>query len=117
MCKEFVAELAKALQLEGQPEEADAVQEGYAKGECRGAAEYDLKVLTKRAQTEYVEPVLFAVDYLQLGDKDHALEWLEKAYREKSALAGFLKVDPQWESLRSDPRFQDLLRRMNFPSD
>jgi hypothetical protein len=51
-----------------------------------------------------------------LGDKEHAIEWLEKAFREKSPSTQFLKVDPVWDALRSDPRFQDLLRRMNFPS-
>src|SRR5262249_30347618 len=106
MCKESIAPLVKALQLYGQPEEADAVQQGYAKGGCRGAAEYDLKALMKRSQTQYVEPALLAEDYLQLGDKDHAIEWLEKAYREKSNAVADLKVDLRWESLRSDPRFQ-----------
>ena len=117
MCKESVAEHVKALQLSGHAEEADAVQQGYAQGECRGATERDLAVLRKRSEKEYVEPVDLAFDYLQLGDKDHAIEWLEKAYREKSQDAQFLKVDLRWESLRSDPRFQDILHRMNFPPD
>jgi len=56
-----------------------------------------------------------AFDYLQLGDKEHALEWLERAFREKSSEATLLKVDLRWESLRSDSRFQDILSRMNFP--
>jgi len=51
-----------------------------------------------------------------LGEKDQAFEWLEKAYDEHDQGLSFLKVDPTLEPLRSDPRFQDLLRRMNFPS-
>ncbi len=117
MCKESVAELVKALQVVGQPEEADAVQQGFAQGGCRGAVEYDLKALMKQRQIEYVDPALLADDYFQLGNRDHAIEWLEKAYQEKSQAAQFLKVDLRWESLRSDPRFQDILRRMNFPLD
>jgi eukaryotic-like serine/threonine-protein kinase len=117
MCKEYIAELVKALQLVGQPEEADAVQQGYAQAGCRGATERDLAVLRKRTEKEYVDPGEVAFDYLQLGDKEHALEWLEKAYREKSGDAQSLKVDLRWESLRSDSRFQDILRRMNLPPD
>ena len=117
MCKESVAEHVKVLQLIGHAEEADAVQQGYAQEGCRGATERDLAVLRKRSEKEYVEPGDVAFDYLQLGDKDHAIEWLEKAYREKSQDAQFLKVDLRWESLRSDARFQDILRRMNFPPD
>jgi hypothetical protein len=41
--------------------------------------------------------------------------WLEKAYKERSGMMPVLKVVPDFDSVRSDPRFQDLLRRMNFP--
>jgi hypothetical protein len=71
----------------------------------------------KRTQVEYVDPTELANDYLQLGNKDRAIEWLEKAYREKASGAQSLKVDLRWESLRSDSRFQDILLRMNFPHD
>ncbi len=76
-----------------------------------------LEKLGGGAEKEYVDPGELAFDYLQLGDKEHAIEWLEKAYREKSEAAQFLKLDLRWESLHSDPRFQDILRRMNFPPD
>jgi hypothetical protein len=55
------------------------------------------------------------VVYLGLGDKRQALEWLEKAYQDRSELLIFLNVSPVFDSLHSDPRFQSLLRRMNFP--
>jgi Tfp pilus assembly protein PilF len=45
-----------------------------------------------------------------------ALRWLETAYRERGEWLVLLKVDPRFDSLRSDPRFEDLLRRMNFPA-
>jgi hypothetical protein len=47
-----------------------------------------------------------------LGDKERALEWLEKAYEERCGWMAFLKVDPALGSLRSDGRFKDLLRRV-----
>lgn len=56
-----------------------------------------------------------ALVYSGLGEKDQAFEWLEKAYKAHSNGMSYLKVDPALDPLRSDPRFRDLLRRMNFP--
>jgi hypothetical protein len=53
--------------------------------------------------------------YAGLGDKEKAFVWLEKAYAERASQLSWVKVDPTFDPLRSDPRFQDLLRRMNFP--
>jgi hypothetical protein len=57
-----------------------------------------------------------ALVYAGLGEKDQAFEWLGKAFGEGDMGMLFLKIDPPLDPLRSDPRFQDLLRRMNFPS-
>jgi serine/threonine protein kinase/tetratricopeptide (TPR) repeat protein len=116
MCKESFRETVRGLQLDGYTKEAEAIQRGLAEGGCRGAAERDLEALKDLARKEFVDPCDFARDYLRLGDKEHTMEWLEKAFREKSTSMQFLKVDPIWIPLRSDPRFQNLLRRMNFPS-
>jgi len=56
-----------------------------------------------------------AAVYLALGDKEQALEWLESAYREDPGWLVWLKVDPVMDPLRSDLRFQELLRGLNFP--
>jgi len=53
--------------------------------------------------------------YSALGDKEQALTWLETAFRERAAQLVFLKTDPRFDELRSEPRFQDLGRRMSFP--
>jgi len=53
--------------------------------------------------------------YTGLGDKDRALEFLQNAYDEHYPSLEVIKVDPQFDRLHSDPRFQDLVRRMNFP--
>jgi serine/threonine-protein kinase len=67
------------------------------------------------SKTSYVDAFWVARVYAGLGQKDKALEYLERAYREHSGTMWALKMDPQCDPLRSDPRFQDLLRRMNFP--
>jgi hypothetical protein len=55
--------------------------------------------------------------YAEWGAQDKAFEFLEKAYRERSSdLPYFLRADLRMDSLRSDPRFQDLMHRMNFPN-
>ena len=54
--------------------------------------------------------------YAALGKQDEALRWLETAYRERAALMVCLKTDPGFDDLRPDPRFQNVLRRMNFPA-
>jgi serine/threonine protein kinase/Tfp pilus assembly protein PilF len=64
---------------------------------------------------QYVDPFGIAMQYAHLGDKEHAFEWLEKAYQDRSAAIVQLKVNPELDGLRSDSRYQDLLRRMNFP--
>jgi len=73
---------------------------------------HELQALAKR---RYVDSAYFASIYVALGENDQALEWLERAYQERSSEMMWLKVESDWDPLRSDPRFQDLVRRMNFP--
>jgi hypothetical protein len=76
-----------------------------------------LRYFQKKSRTKYVAAINIAGAYLDLGDEDHAFEWLDKAYQERSATLYSIKADPSWDPWRADPRFQDLLRRMNFPPD
>jgi serine/threonine protein kinase/Flp pilus assembly protein TadD len=71
--------------------------------------------LKERSRHHYVFPSVFAYAYLGLGDKDQALTFLERAYEEHDPGLFTLKVSRLLDPLRSDPRFQALLRRMNFP--
>ena len=63
-----------------------------------------------------VQPYVFALVYVGLGDRDQALDWLRRGVDEHSDEIVFIKVDPAWEPLRPDPRFKDLLREMGFGS-
>jgi tetratricopeptide (TPR) repeat protein len=81
------------------------------------AAREVLDKLLARSKTEYVSAYEIATIYAGLDDRDRAFEWLEKAYEERASLLVYFRMDPRIWSLRSDARFQDLLRRMNFPQD
>ncbi len=87
----------------------------YAASGRKHEAEEILKQLKDRSKQSYVPGYNFAEIYIGLGDKEQALAFLEKAYADRSMLLTFLKVDPQFDSLRSDPRFKDLLRRVGLP--
>jgi TolB-like protein/DNA-binding winged helix-turn-helix (wHTH) protein/Flp pilus assembly protein TadD len=71
----------------------------------------DLKTLSKRT---YVSPLDFAVVHTGLGDRDSAFQWLEQAYRERAMRIQELN-SPMFDSLRPDPRFEDLIRRIGLP--
>lgn len=116
MLKEATSELEKAVAL---PPEIPLYSGhlGYTYG-LAGKKAQALKVLEKlkeQAKWKYVAPYDIALVYIGLGDKDQAFTWLEKAYQVRSNDMSNLKQDPTFDSLRSDPRFQDILRRMNFP--
>jgi len=70
--------------------------------------------LKERSRHHYVFPSVFAYAYLGLGEKDRALTYLEQAYEEQDPGLFYLKASPLLDSLRSEPRFQALLRRVNF---
>jgi TolB-like protein/Tfp pilus assembly protein PilF len=69
--------------------------------------------LSKKSDFKWTANI--ACIYIGLGEKDKAFEWLEKSYEQRDSWLIQIKVDPMYNSLRSDPRFQDLLERMNFP--
>jgi TolB-like protein len=86
-----------------------------ARAGYREEARKILQQLQELSKQRYVTPYQVARIYASLGEADEALRWLEIGYRERAAFMVLLKVDPRFDGLRSDPRFQDLLRRMNFP--
>ncbi|MBA7600622.1 MAG: hypothetical protein GH143_00660 [Calditrichaeota bacterium] len=103
----------KAMTLSGaRPEEVAALGRAYSESGPEGYRMWRLE----RLEGQYDRyPYYTAGQYAQLGDKDQAFAWLEKAYKEHDGQMYRLKAEPSWDPLRNDPRFQDLLRRMNFP--
>jgi Flp pilus assembly protein TadD len=86
----------------------------YAVSGRKGEARTVLNELKQLAQQEYVSADGIARIYAGLGEKDQAFAWLEKAYDEHSYSMAWLKVEPGWDSLRSDPRFAVLLQQMGL---
>jgi len=99
----------------GDRELSEALEQGYAEAGYVGAQRRLAAVRAARFGTARgVRAWVVAVDYQRAGDGEQALGWLERAYEEHDPNLPYL-VLPDWDSLRSDPRFQDLLRRMNLP--
>jgi DNA-binding winged helix-turn-helix (wHTH) protein/TolB-like protein/Flp pilus assembly protein TadD len=73
-----------------------------------------LAELQERGKRQYVPPYDIALIYVGLGEKDKAFAWLEKAYNDHSTEMIYFKVEPLLAPLRSDSRYQDLLRRMKL---
>jgi serine/threonine-protein kinase len=103
------AEFQKISALDGGAPNIGLVQAAAAMGRKDDARRIFVRI------KDGLDPYVIGEGYVALGDKDEAFAWLEKGYRERSFFMVFLEVDPWWDPLRPDPRFQDLLRRMNFP--
>ena len=82
----------------------------------RVAALQLLDQLPERAARRDVSSLHLAYVHIGLGNIDSAFEWMEKAYEERAGLLVFLQVEPIFDPLRTDPRFADLLRRLQFPT-
>ena len=67
------------------------------------------------AQSRYVSALYFAAVHTGLGEKSMALDWLDKAYKERNDRLVYLKVDPMADPLRSEPRFRDMMKRLHLP--
>jgi tetratricopeptide (TPR) repeat protein len=86
----------------------------YAVSGRRSEAQQVLDELNELSKQRYVQPYHIAMVYTGLGKKDQAFGWLEKAYEDRNQFLILLNVEPNFDSLRSDPRFAQLLRRMNL---
>jgi len=81
-----------------------------------GKARIVVRNLKELSKTHYVSANAMALAYLGLNDKERAIEWLQRAYEERSLRPDFMRVDPAYDNVRSDPRFQELMRRAGLPS-
>ena len=116
MYQEAIITYQKAGSLFGaNPAQVAALGQAYAKRGIRGYYLWQLQRLREESKHRYVSAADFAYVFAGLGEKDEAFSYLEKAYEDRDCYLTRLQVLPALDPLRSDPRFQDLLRRMNFP--
>jgi TolB-like protein/Tfp pilus assembly protein PilF len=99
----------------GDREAEEALALGYSEAGYSGALSRIAEMLIVRSRSTYVTPWQIGTLYTRAGKNDEALEWLEKAYEEHDGNMPYISVDPIFDGLRDDPRFLDLLRRMNLP--
>jgi tetratricopeptide (TPR) repeat protein len=114
---EALAELKKALELsEGDTNELAALAYGHAVAHQAAEARKILQELKDRSQQTYVQPFALAMIHIGLDNRGEAFDWLGKAFADRSAGLVYLKVDPVFDSISSDSRFANLVRRVGLPS-
>ena len=86
----------------------------YAISGERAKAEQALRELEELAKGQYVSPTAFATIYLGLGQKEKCLDWLEKAYEQQDSACWYLKIDQIYDSVRNEPRFQAILKKIGL---
>ncbi len=115
---ELIAERQRFARLRGASQgEVAEIRRIYEAGGLEGLWRLGIERWKERmAKGEYVSKVFWlAADHAQLGEKEEALAWLEKAYRERDSWLMDINVRVEFDPLRDEPRLQDILRRMNFP--
>jgi eukaryotic-like serine/threonine-protein kinase len=116
---EAIQEFKTDARLEGDKDFAEwaaALESGYASGKWPGALRKGIEVSLAQRKTSasYVSPYQLAGLYAELGEKDHAFEWLNTAYREHDTGLINIRTDFTMDSLRSDPRYSELVRKIGL---
>lgn len=115
MYPEAAPEFLKAIEiLKGNTVVETDMGHFYAVSGRKGEAQKIIEKALEISRQKYVSSYQIALIYTGLGERDRAFEWFEKAYQEHSDLLVYLKVDPRLESIRSDSRFADLVRRVGL---
>ncbi|HEY8716418.1 MAG TPA: hypothetical protein VIM00_13635, partial [Candidatus Acidoferrum sp.] len=92
-----------------------ALAQTFASAGKRERALRILDSLSNLAKQKYIAPYFFAGIHADLGEEDRAMEFLEQSYAEHSHWLIYLHLDPSMDSLRLNPRFQDLSSRVGLP--
>ncbi len=114
MYEEAISEFQRAMELSGSTDALAALGHAYA---VSGANEKALDILTQLSElskSRYVSPYGMAVVYVGLGENSRALEWLQIASEEHAGWVIYLNVDPKFDPLRGEPKFEDLLRSVGL---
>jgi serine/threonine protein kinase/TolB-like protein/Flp pilus assembly protein TadD len=114
MYPEAIKEFEKARDLGGTTETLSLAGHSYAVSGDRRQAVKLLQDLEDQARQNYVPPYNIALIYAGLGDKNHALDWLEKGLKAHDVHMVFLSVDPKWDNLREESRFKSMVRTIGL---
>jgi len=115
MFEEAISAMEKVVELTGEsPRMSAHLGSTYAASGNVKEAEIILRNLLKEAQKDYVSPLDIAMIYARLDKKDEAFEWLEKSFEEREGNLIYMKVDPEFDSLRSDARFKKMLGKIGL---
>jgi tetratricopeptide (TPR) repeat protein len=106
-----VEELAKVQDARGEPDAAKLIRESFAKGDWQGF----LRKITEQRSRLKIYPYFVATFFAELGEKNKAFAALNEAIETKDQHTDQMKVDPYMDSLRDDPRFQEVLKKSGFP--
>jgi TolB-like protein/Tfp pilus assembly protein PilF/predicted Ser/Thr protein kinase len=113
----WLDEWEKSARLNNDAEDLElvrAVRMEYFKSGLRPATNLLIALRKEQSNRIYVDPGEIALAYAMLGDKEQTFIWLEKAFADKSSVLSYIKSEPEYDFLRSDPRYAKLLRRMNL---
>jgi len=112
---EAVAEAQKGAELSDSPLAKGFLGYAYAVAGRTQDARNTVRQLEADFRNHFVCPYEIGTIHLWLGEKDEAFRWFERAYEERSICMSLLKFDPRLDSVRSDPRYASLVRRVGFP--
>jgi Tfp pilus assembly protein PilF len=111
---EGIAAFEKTRKIDNTPMALAALAHAQARAGALATANQLLAELRQRSNREYVSPFAYVLIYLGLDDKEQTFFWLERAYDTRSLFMITLKVDPIFDQLHGDPRYDDILRRLNL---
>lgn len=115
MYREAVEAAKKVAVLKGNNDEVSEMERVFRKNGYPGLDQMNLRRdFEAQAQGKYVRSSEIAENYLRTGNKPQALHWLEKAFEERDSSLVFLPIDAEFDPLRSDPQFQELLKKIGF---
>ena len=110
--EEAFSEMKKYFSALGDKEAVKTLERGYAKGGYVEAMICLADKLAESAKKSYVQPTRIADLYAYAEKKDEALDWLEKAFEERAPSLLYLNVEPGYDGLRDDPRFQNIVQKI-----
>jgi len=112
--QQAVEEYARSYDLQNDPDLADLLRKTYAASGYNAAIRSWLDKLSERSKQRRIPPYAFAVHYARLGDKERALDWLEKAADERCPWIVHAKSDPLFDLLKNEPRYEALVKRIGI---